>query len=364
MKRDKTLLGNLTLRNYKLIMRRNTQTKVAFGFFCACFIINLYVLQEDKGRVLVPDLVNTEEYPPFEPEVHEDFPIGSELEPRIPHILHQTYKGNYIPHTYATNIKSFLKDNPEWKYFLWTEQSAWKFIIERYPSLLGTLKLQMKFKDLCEILRYVVLYEFGGVYADMSVKWLRPIQKLTLKYACIFAPLPFEGVSLVNKRPYLLNYNQFFCRAKHPFLKQIILDIPLFQPMIEKDDVIGPHFLTSQFMKYNKLKYYVPYSMYNNTKINSYLHASKLPEIHEDYVFVPNSNYFSFELDYLFNLCNDFMNLSFLERRGCVVLQKRRGINKFAFTYTRGKRPIYESVLNFLFRTEISNLVGDRLEIY
>jgi mannosyltransferase OCH1-like enzyme len=315
--------------------------------------------------VLVPDLVNTEEYPPFEPDLHEDFPTGSEFEPRIPHILHQTYKGNYIPHTYATNIKSFLKDNPDWKYFLWTEQSVWKLIIERYPSLLGTLTLQMKFKDLCQLLRYVVLYEFGGVYADMSVKWLRPIQKLTFKYACIFTPLPYERASLGFKKLYLLNNDLILCRAKHPFLKQIIDDIPLYQPMLEIEDSNGPHFLISQFMKYNKEKYYMPQFRYNKTTSNFPIYfKSILPEIHQDSVFVPNSKYFHFDLDSFFNLCNDFMYLSFLERRGCVVLQKRRGINKFAFTFTHVKRTIYETVLNFLFRTEISNLVGEHLKMF
>jgi mannosyltransferase OCH1-like enzyme len=131
----------------------------------------------------VPDWINTEEYPPFEPDLHEDFPTGPEFEHRIPHILHQAYVDNYIPNTFASNIKNFLERNSDWKYFLWTEKSSRKLIIKKYPSLLGSLTLQMNFKDQSEILRYVVLHEFGGVYAEMPLQWLRPLRRITFKYA-------------------------------------------------------------------------------------------------------------------------------------------------------------------------------------
>ncbi|XP_060557197.1 uncharacterized protein LOC132717680 [Ruditapes philippinarum] len=333
------------------------------GFLCFCHIVGLLTFSD--YQVSVPDWVNQEDYPPYEPELHEDFPTSSEFDPRIPHILHQSYKNQYVPFAYASNIKSFLDYNYEWKYHFWSEETARHLISRRHPSLLGTYDEYSRHTTQSEILRYVVLYEFGGVFADIGIKCLRPLERITFKYACILTTVPFEIFSIDYKMPYALYHDLIFCRAKHPFLKQIIDNLPFYQPMIGKFSGTGPLFLTAQFMIYNHQKYYhTPLHRENKTKDNSpFFFSSRLPEMHKDAVYIPNSKYFSFDLYSLYNLCRNFDSMSFTQRRGCLELKRRTDDDsKFTFTYSRWYLPFYTPVTNFLLRISISKLAGDRID--
>ena len=317
----------------------------------------------------VPEWVRAEDYPPYEPNLHEDFPIDSKFEPRIPRILHQASRDNYVPVTYSSNIRSLLEHNKDWEYRFWTEKTAKELIKKRHPSLLDTFVSYGNFKAKSEILRYVVLYELGGVFADFSVKCLRPLRKLTLKYACIFTTIPFEIVSIKQYIPYALYHDLIFCRAKHPFLKQIIENAPLFQVMIHELDSTGPYFLTSQFVEYNKQKYYHT-SLHRGNKTRGtspYFYSSRLPELHEDAVYVPNSKYFSFELQWLYDICLDFQYLTYTQIWGCIELKRRTNhVDNYSFTYSdvylHFRRRKISTYFKFLLNTEIPQVVGERLK--
>ncbi|XP_060561708.1 uncharacterized protein LOC132721417 [Ruditapes philippinarum] len=354
--------SRLIFKTLSYFLKAHKRLIVASGFLCTCLIVGFCISPD--SQVSVPDWVNIEEYPPYEPELHEDFPTGSEFEPRIPHILHQAHKDHYVPLEYASNIKSFLNYNSDWKYHFWTEESARQLIGRRHRPLLGTYDAYSRHAAKSEILRYVVLYEFGGVFADIGIKCLRPLKRLTFKYACILTTVPFEIHAITFKMPYVLYHDLIFCKAKHPFLKQIIDNLPLYQPMLNKPSATGPLFLSAQFNIYNHQKYYhTPLHRENKTEGNSpFFYCSRLPEIHEDAVYVPNSKYFSFDLSWLNALCRDFKKLSFIQRRGCLELKGRtNAVSNLTFTFSHWYMPFYTPVTNFIFRIAISNVAGDRI---
>ena len=310
--------------------------------------------------VEIPPWVNTEIYPPFEPEVNEDFTTVTSGSPRIPHILHQYYTDQYIPISYVSNVESFVQFNPRWKYSFWTENTSRQLIADSHPSLLATWDANTNYEFRTNIIRYVILHEFGGAFVDMKIKCLRSLKRVTYKYACVFPARSFELDSVKEKRPYSLSNNVIFCRANHPFLKQIIDNTPLYQPMIDINDAIGMHFLTSQYLIYNNLQtYYTLIHEKNQRSCNSpYIYRGELPDTHIDAVFVSNSKYFPTDVSSTYKLCQEFFSLSVLQRRGCIELSKRRGDSSFAFTYDSYKLRRFEKILNYIFSIKITHITN------
>lgn len=290
----------------------------------------------------LPPGVNESDYLPYEPELYSDFPTAVADSPRIPHIIHQTYKDELIPPAYVDYVKSFPKLNPEWQYYFWTDESARKLIKERHPYLLHMWDTYYNPMNRADALRYVVLYEFGGVYADIDFECLRPLDRVTFKYACIFPTEPFEQATLRFNTPYVITNALMMCRPKHPFIKQMMENLPFYHPFSDQLDVAGPTYVTHHFLIYNKFNATDYYRIEENKESNSpYFYKGSLAEEDANAVYIPNSQYFINSLaevghrrSFQCFQCRDFANLGFYMKRACVdlVRRARRTEHRFAFT--------------------------------
>lgn len=88
----------------------------------------------------------------------------------IPKVIHQIWIGpNPPPTKWINSFKvDFIKHNPGWTYRLWTEK-------EINQLELVNRELYDQEKNLAgkaDILRYEILYQFGGVYIDADSQWL------------------------------------------------------------------------------------------------------------------------------------------------------------------------------------------------
>lgn len=311
-------------------------------------------------NLLVPALIPTdlrlEDSAPFEPDVLEDFPTVDSDKPRIPHIIHQTYKTTQIPSAFTSYVKSFVTYNPGWTYVFWTDESARKLISDRHPYL---LKLWDNYKlpiNKADALRYVVLYEFGGVYADLDYECLRPLDRVTMKYACIFPTEPFEHSVFRNEIPYFINNAIMLCRPKHPFIKQILENLARTRVMIEQIDVAGPAFITFNFLVYNNITDIYKTKTTNDSN-SPYFYKGDLPEDDINAVYVPNSIYFMNTLDEhlgserkYYKICSKFYELNSLLRRACVNLY-RRGFHREDHVYTFAKHHWFQTYIT-IFSTD------------
>ncbi|XP_052242444.1 uncharacterized protein LOC127852528 [Dreissena polymorpha] len=213
--------------------------------------ISVKVKQNPSGSAPTSGLPYFElDQPYFEPEVMYEFPTSSSS-PRIPHIIHQTYKTEAIPMDFQKNVQSFIRFNPNWKYMFWTDETARQFIQAMYPDFLVVWDNYRNNVNKADALRYFVLYEFGGIYADLDFECLRPLDPVTRKYAAIFPLEPFEHSALRYEIPFLLNNAIMMSRPRHPFLKHMIDNLSAFQALWEQLDVAGPCFVTTNFMSYN-----------------------------------------------------------------------------------------------------------------
>jgi hypothetical protein len=153
----------------------------------------------------------------------------------------------------------------------------------------------------------VVLHEFGGVYADLDMESLKPIDLLTVKYSCFVGQEPYVHPAFDTNSETLVINALMACRAGHPFLRAIIEALPDFSHMWSLLDSTGPHFLTYVFNKYNRDYQYAP-----DHDNGSYLAPAEY--------FYPNCDPDKFA--YIYEKCKSYDNLSQLQKRACQSLKK------------------------------------------
>ena len=241
----------------------------------------------------------------------EEFPLNGP--DRIPKILHQTWKNTQIPSKFIKWIKTWLVNHPDWEYWLWTDDSARKLIQDKYPHLLEAFNGYNEGIRKADALRYIILYEFGGVYADMDMESLHPIDPWLKKYPCFVSQEPYEHPVLDGNFEHLAINALIGCRPKHPFMKQTMNSLPAFQHMWNVLDSTGPHFMTLNFNEYVK----------NHKTLN---------RTDEDFAYLVPSEYFFPTIDpakyfWFRHQCGKFYKLSKIQQKACMTL-KVKGVKR------------------------------------
>ena len=93
-------------------------------------------------------------------------------------IIHQTWVDSNIPKHYQKNSKSWLNIHTDWEYKLWLDSDIKIFIKDKYPQYL-TLYNNFKHKiQRVDFAKYLIIFEYGGLYVDMDVKCFKSINLL------------------------------------------------------------------------------------------------------------------------------------------------------------------------------------------
>lgn len=264
-------------------------------------------VEEDKQKPeqeLPKDPISLSDLPiedGFQPDIEEEFPHIENAEPKIPHIIHLIWMtGNasaspdpVIPETFVENIKTFLKNHPNWTYYFWTDISSRQLIADRHKSLLSAYDHAPKLVVKTDILRYVLMYEFGGVYTDLDTVSVRPLDIATTKYPCVLVPIPFEQAVIWTFMPFRLCNGEMMCRAKHPFFKQCIEALPERINITFFPKIAGPLFIDEMYKKYNNISKTDAYRVDMHQETNTpYFFKGINPPSGEDSVYIPNTRYF------------------------------------------------------------------------
>lgn len=141
---------------------------------------------------------------------------------KIPRILHQTWRdAETIPHQWQQASNSCRILHPDYQYRLWTDKSARELIQTEFPSLLTTYDSYPYDIQRADMIRLVILYAFGGIYLDLDIICLKSLNQLR----------NYEFV-LPRTRPVGLSNDFIMAEPKHPFLWQVINDLPNFNRRI------------------------------------------------------------------------------------------------------------------------------------
>ena len=139
---------------------------------------------------------------------------------KVPRILHQTWKTEEIPRAYSAFVESVRAHHPDWDYRLWTDAANLRFIEAQFPWFLDTFLAYRHDIERADAVRYFLLYQYGGLYADLDMECLRPFDELIQGDAVHFSLE--AGPTIVQT----VISNAFMAAPpRHPFFHALIRDL-------------------------------------------------------------------------------------------------------------------------------------------
>lgn len=277
----------------------------------------------------------------FQPAEEIEFPTKEGKEARIPHIIHQIYTNEHVITKYAAYIKSFTEQNPKWQYRFWTYDTGRDFLQKFHPYLLTTYDAFGNNVKKADMLRYAVIYEFGGIYADLDVQNLRPLDIVTTKFACIIPLEPFEHSVFLYKMDFFATTAVLLCRPKHPFFQQLLTNLRGAAPQGGPVGTTGPLYMTNQLMIYNNLTVSdLKKEQVDTTSNTPYFYKGNRTNDDNDAIYIPNNQYFSDNVDSAYigsdgSHSKCVRTLGTMSKRACAEFDRRKKLRfnkKFTFT--------------------------------
>ena len=164
----------------------------------------------------------------------------------VPKILHFIWLGGEIPEHYITNINDWSKKNPNFEIRTWTDEDAENFDMKNRKLFDEAENFGMK----SDILRYEILYKYGGVYLDTDFFCLQPLDDLNEM---------FEFYSCVSlEREPIIGNGMIASAPNHEVIRYCIEEMTLnsderIEEFSEDEKIMfltGPMYFSSKIMKY------------------------------------------------------------------------------------------------------------------
>jgi mannosyltransferase OCH1-like enzyme len=136
--------------------------------------------------------------------------------PRIPKIIHHIWLGSPLPEKFAQYRKTWQALHPTWRCILWDDAKVAQLGLVNGDAYCAA----SNYGEKSDIVRYEILYRFGGLYVDTDFECLKPFD--VLHHCCDFytGSYPNPGGGWL----YVLN-GLIGCMPKHPIIKRCIAGI-------------------------------------------------------------------------------------------------------------------------------------------
>jgi mannosyltransferase OCH1-like enzyme len=144
---------------------------VAIILLVAAWFLYKYNRGQEEKKVI--ELYHFPHYVPRTAKQEEEVRNG------VPLVIYESWKTHEVPKGIRDNILRLLKTNPEFDYYLYSDDDCAAFIADNYDKdvleAFHTLKPGAYKSDLW---RYCILYKLGGVYLDIKYYSTVPLVKL------------------------------------------------------------------------------------------------------------------------------------------------------------------------------------------
>lgn len=124
----------------------------------------------------------------------------------FPKIIHQTWKTNDIPEKWKESNKEWKRLHPSWFYHYTTDKDNEDYINMYFPQYLETYKNLPYPIQRADMIRYMYLYNMGGVYSDLDIVPTRSLEEYQFDpnfeiYACSSGNTPsvFTNSFMISK---------------------------------------------------------------------------------------------------------------------------------------------------------------------
>ena len=297
-----------------------------------CFALVLIIIFQDQIYKVSDDVFQPQSHKSSRKgdraRIHQRYGLSTGLikntslllsEYTIPHIIHQSWKNSLIHLLFQPWILSWRRNHPSWKYWLWTDIDLIMLVRKKFPqyqSLFDGYQTQIERVD---VAKYMILYEYGGVFADLDMVSLKPIDQVLQGNALVLAKEPWIHSNLFDKMEMIVSNAIMASRPKHPFLKWILEH--LHENVNNTANSIvwrtGPHMLTKELARYN----------HAFTKLSAQDKVTLL----EHYVFLPKPD--SLREQRSKTVCSEWNNLEDIQKNACRKL--KNGTYRFSIDPVR-----------------------------
>lgn len=132
----------------------------------------------------------------------------------IPKVLHQVWVGGPVPEHLAGYRQAWLDLHPDWEHHLWTEANLPPLVNQRLFDEADRYAPGSEGQFRSDVARYELLAVHGGVYMDLDMEPIRPIDAL-LDTASCWACYEDPGARWVNNAA-------MGCTPGHGFLARLV----------------------------------------------------------------------------------------------------------------------------------------------
>ena len=172
---------------------------------------------------------------------------------RLNKTIHQIYwSDETLPDEYMDNIEIIVHHHPDWKYILWDEKSCLELLENEMSDVLHYIDRCKHIIQKCDLMRYFILYNQGGLYLDLDIKMFKPFEYILTKY-----PDSQEIFFKENTKERLVTNSVMFSYPNSYIFKKCIEWLKLSDTTIKssKDIILttGPAFLTKIASMYSCL---------------------------------------------------------------------------------------------------------------
>ena len=138
-------------------------------------------------------------------------------EQNIPRLLHQTFRSADVPEAMHRAAMSWSELNPGYSYHFYDDADHISFLRERFdPRVADAYGKINEGAFRADLWRYCILYEYGGVYADIDSVCKMPLDDVLRSNDEFVVPM------VTAAQPSAV-FNAFICSTPgHPFLREAI----------------------------------------------------------------------------------------------------------------------------------------------
>jgi mannosyltransferase OCH1-like enzyme len=115
----------------------------------------------------------------------------------IPKVIHQIWKTRVIPEAWREHVLSWRRKHPAWRFVLWTDDDCHRLVRDDFGDFLPVYDAYPYDIERPDVIRYLTLLRLGGVYVDLDLECLRPIDGLLAgRRAIVASELPVHAAHL------------------------------------------------------------------------------------------------------------------------------------------------------------------------
>lgn len=177
----------------------------------------------------------------------------------IPPVIHQTWKDTSPPHVLSRLCDTWKQQNPGAAYRFYDDAACRDLVRREFPGCLDAYDRLPFAVQRADFFRYLVVYRYGGLYADVDMECLKPFERFFALRGAVFSiearMTAARQRELGYLRPFQIANCIFAAEPSDPFLGHVIdrivalVDRLRDRSLGDVEDVTGPRMLTRAFFE-------------------------------------------------------------------------------------------------------------------